>query len=301
MVIYSIKEIEKLCGVKAHTLRIWEKRYGIIAPDRTDTNIRFYRECHLKKILNISFLNRNGLKISKIAQLSDEEMQRKVSVLSSVHVSFEDQLDALVLSLLELDSYNFNKILDQHIKQTGFEKTMIEMVYPLMDKLNIMWLAGSLKTVHEVFMTSSVKAKIIAATEKLDFNKSQSKASVLLYLPNKEDHELSLLFLNFLLKKHEFQVCNMGANVELEQIVEAYEICSPDFIFTIINDTLESGKLSIYLSEIHRQCPQSKILITGRQAAQQRLKDTDYLKVLKSLSDTLSFIQAYAQKKSERA
>lgn len=296
MVVYSIKEIEKLSGVKAHTLRIWEKRYGVIVPSRTDTNIRFYTEEHLKKILNISFLNRHNHKISKIASLTDEELHRKVRELSSVDITFEDQLDALVLSLLELDSYNFNKIINQHIEQTGFESTMLELVYPLMDKLSVMWLAGSLKSAHEAFVTTAVKSKIIAATEKIEFIKHGSKASVLVFLPENEDHELSLLFLNFLLKKYHYKVVNLGINVALQPMKEAYDIFNPDFIFTIINDSFPSGGVKDYIHQLTENCPNAKMLLSGRQITLQSVKSGPNRKVFKSLTETMDFLENYCSK-----
>jgi len=145
MAVYSINDIEKLCGIKAHTIRIWEKRYNIITPRRTETNIRYYLDEDLQKILNISLLNRNNYKISKIAQMTDSEMKTLVSQLSDVTIEKEDNLDSLMFAMLELDEYKFNKILDHNISSRGFEETMNEVVYPLMEKLSMMWVAGSIK------------------------------------------------------------------------------------------------------------------------------------------------------------
>ena len=131
MVAYSIKDLESLSGVKAHTLRIWEKRYGIIKPSRTDTNIRYYMDGDLQKILNITVLNRKGYKISKIAGMPNDEIRQKVAELNDVGVVFEDQLDAMMLSMFELDETKFNIILDHQISSKGFEETMNDIVYPL--------------------------------------------------------------------------------------------------------------------------------------------------------------------------
>lgn len=291
MVVYSIKEIEKLSGVKAHTLRIWEKRYGIVVPERTKTNIRFYTDLHLKKILNISFLNRKDLKISKIAQLTDEEIKRKVSELSSIDVAFEDQLDVLVLSLLELDSYNFNKIVDLHIEQTGFENTMNDVIYPLMDKLGLMWMAGSLKSVHESFVTTIVKAKIIAATEKLENTKKKDKAQVMIYLKEHEDHELSLLFLEFLLKKYNYRVINLGDNVNINKIREAFQIVTPQYLFTIVNDSFQNGDLHLYVDQIQNMLSSTKFLLSGRQPILQGIKASNSTIVFKSMKETVEYLE----------
>ncbi len=290
MVVYSIKEIEKLSGVKAHTLRIWEKRYGIIKPERTDTNIRFYTDHQLKKILNISFLNRKDIKISKIAQLTEDELKRKVSELSDVDVAFEDQLDALVLSLLELDSYNFNKILDQHIEQIGFEQTMDEFIYPLMDKLSIMWMAGSIKSVHESFVTAIVRAKIIAAIDKLEGIKQDGKSKIIIYLPENEDHELSLLFLEYLLKKYHYEVINLGVNNTIHDIREAIHISGVDYLFTIINESFEGKNLSQYIERILDVNDKTTFLVSGAQPIQQGIKSSNRCIVLKSMKETIDYL-----------
>jgi MerR family transcriptional regulator, light-induced transcriptional regulator len=131
MVAYSIKDLENLSGVKAHTLRIWEKRYGIICPARTETNIRYYREQDLQKILNISLLNRHGIKISKIANLSNDELKAKVAEVVQVGSAFEDQLDSLMMAMFDLEEAKFNLILDHQIEVKGYEQTMEKVVYPL--------------------------------------------------------------------------------------------------------------------------------------------------------------------------
>ena len=140
-----------MTGIKAHTLRMWEKRYGIIHPRRTETNIRYYRDEDLKSILNIATLNKHGYKISAIARMSPEEIRRKIAEISDVELKKDDQLDSLTLSMLELDEHKFNAIVDKHIEQNGFEFTLLEVIMPFLDKVGLMWLTGSIKQVHEKF------------------------------------------------------------------------------------------------------------------------------------------------------
>ncbi|MEL6124360.1 MAG: MerR family transcriptional regulator, partial [Bacteroidota bacterium] len=130
MVIYSIKDLEKLSGVKAHTLRIWERRYEILKPKRTPTNIRYYMDEDLKHILNVALLNRNGFKISKIAKMGAEEIQKHVAEITDIDESFEGQLDTLTISLLELDEEKFVKLLNKNIEQHGFKEAMLDVIYP---------------------------------------------------------------------------------------------------------------------------------------------------------------------------
>ncbi len=159
MAVYSIKDLEKLSGIKAHTLRVWEQRYDIIHPHRTKTNIRYYLDDDLKFILNIALLNKNGIKISKIAQMSREEIAEKVAAISEINFEYGTQLDALTISMIEMDEYKFDRIIRTNIQQLGFERTMLEIIYPFLDKLSVLWLTGSINPVQENFMSYLIRQK----------------------------------------------------------------------------------------------------------------------------------------------
>ena len=200
MAVYSIRDLEKLSGIKAHTIRIWEQRYGIIEPQRTKTNIRYYEDDDLKFLLNIALLNKNGIKISKIAKMSKGEVAEKVAAISEINFEYGTQLDALTISMIEMDEFKFDRIVSTNIQQLGFERTMLEIIYPFLDKLSLLWLTGSINPVQENFMSYLIRQKIIVAidNEPLPSNKSSNKFMV--YLPEGERQELSLLFMHYLLK-----------------------------------------------------------------------------------------------------
>jgi DNA-binding transcriptional MerR regulator len=145
MIGYSIKDLERLSGVKAHTIRIWEKRYKIIEPNRTNTNIRQYNDDDLKKILNISILKSNGYKISEIASLSNTELSDHVLSLASNAKHYETQINNLILSMIELDDKKFDKILTNSTVRLGFEDTIVYIIYPFLEKIGILWQIGSKK------------------------------------------------------------------------------------------------------------------------------------------------------------
>ena len=291
MAVYSINDVEKLCGIKAHTIRIWEKRYAIIQPRRTETNIRYYLDEDLQKILNISLLNRNGYKISKIAKMSDGEIKRIVSELSDVSLESEDNLDALMHAMLELDEFKFNKILDHHIDSKGFETTMDDIVYPMMEKLSMMWIAGSIKGVHENFVANVIRRKTIVAIDKTSTGYNPNALKCIIYLPENETHELSLLFLHFLLKDAGINVINLGSGIPLIDVLEGQRICKADYIFTIFNDSFTDAPLQPYLNELSKHLEGCTILISGYQTAVQNINAPYNLKVLKSLSDVKSFVK----------
>lgn len=292
MAVYSINDVEKLCGIKAHTLRIWEKRYAIVQPRRTETNIRYYLDEDLQKILNISLLNRNGYKISKIAKMSDGEIKKIVSELSDVTLESEDNLDALMHAMLELDEFKFNKILDHNIESKGFEVTMDEIVYPMMEKLGMMWLAGSIKGVHETFVANVIRRKTIVAIDQSSVEHKSDAPKCLIYLPENETHELSLLFLHFLLKDSGINVINLGAGIPLIDVLEGQRICKAKFVFTIFNDSFADAPLQPYLNELSKHLEDSTILISGYQTAIQNIDIPYNVEVLQSLSDVKNYVQA---------
>lgn len=292
MAVYSINDVEKLCGIKAHTLRIWEKRYAIIQPRRTETNIRYYLDEDLQKILNISLLNRNGYKISKISKMTDGDIKKIVSELSDVDLESEDNLDALMHAMLELDEFKFNKILDHNIDSKGFEFTMDEVVYPMMEKLSMMWIAGSIKGVHENFVANVIRRKTIVAIDQSTAEYDADAKRCLIYLPENETHELSLLFLHFLLKDAGINVINLGAGVPLIDVLEGQRICKAELVFTIFNDSFSNEPLQPYLNELSKHLKDSTILISGYQTAIQNINAPYNVKVLKSLSDVKSFVKA---------
>ncbi|MBK8347468.1 MAG: MerR family transcriptional regulator [Saprospiraceae bacterium] len=290
MIAYSIKDLESLSGVKAHTLRIWEKRYGIIQPNRTETNIRYYKDEDLQKILNISLLNRLGFKISKIATMQADQIRQKVAEINEVGSIFEDQLDAMMLSMFELDETKFNLLLDHQISSKGFEETMNTVVYPLLDKLSTMWLAGSVKAVHENFVNNIIRRKTIVETDKLCKSECGYHKKCLIYLPENESHELSLLFLQYILVKNKAKVVNLGVGVPLIDVLEGKNIFKPDYIFTIFNDSFSETPLQPYVNDLSENAPDVEILFSGYQIANQQIDLPANTRILNSIAQLKDFI-----------
>jgi len=288
--IYSIKDLEKLTGIKAHTLRIWEQRYGIIQPGRTKTNIRYYTEDNLKVLLNIALLNRNGIKISKIAKMEKEEILKKVAAISEINLEYDGQLDALTLSMIEMDEYKFDRIISANIQQLGFERTMIEVIYPFLDKLGLLWLTGSINPAQEYFMTYLIRQKIIAAIDSMPIAMGMDVPKILIYLPEGEAQELSLLFMHYILKSRRFKVIHIGKNVTISDIQDAYHIHQPDYIYTIISKDFVKPPLREYISLLKNNFPATQLLLSGYQVLTQNIQDEQFVTVLKNLEDTLDFL-----------
>ncbi len=288
--VYSIKDLEKLSGIKAHTLRIWEKRYGIVKPRRTENNIRYYLDEDIKHVLNIALLNKNGHKISKIACMGSEEISEAVQDLSIINgVEAGNEIEAITLSILELDKRRCKIILDTIIEKKGFESCIYEFIYPLLDKLSAMWFSGSFKAVHESFIRNLLRNKVCAEIDHLD-SIENPRCSFILFLSEKENHELSLLFLQYILKKRNVQVINLGSEIAVYDIIQACEIYKPDYTFSIINDTFVEDSLQSYIDFLSQHIPDVTMLFSGFQFVKQDIKFGKNCKYIESLNAVESII-----------
>ena len=262
MVVYSIKDIEEITGVKAHTLRIWEKRYDIIKPERTKTNIRYYTEDHLKYILSISLLNNNGFKISQIAEMSAEQIKDHTSRLSNNSDHIEDQLDVLTFAVINMDDYAVNVILNKYIEDFGFEKTMDLLINPFLEKLSTLWVTGTIKSIHESFISEILRQRTSVEIQKLKQADPQ-KPKILLYLGEDEKQELSMIFLLYILKSKGLNVTLAGFDLSIKDVLDAYQVLEPDYIYTIINQELKDHNLDTYINYLAKSIKDSKLILSG--------------------------------------
>lgn len=290
MAVYSIKDLEKLCGIKAHTIRIWEQRYGIVKPKRTKTNIRYYMDSDLKILLNVALLNRNGLKISKIAEMGQEAIAKKVSEISVVDFDGDAQLDALMLSMIEMDELKFDRIVSTNIRQIGFERTMLEVIYPFLDKLSLMWLTGSIVPAQENFISNLIRQKIIVAIDSLPHSAGRTCNKFFVYLPEGEKQELSILFMHYLIKSRGNQVIYLGQNISTNDLIDAYQISKPNYIFTMITETYANKPVQQYVDQLSKSFPEANILLSGYQVVAQDVKPSDNIAILKSLFDAIEML-----------
>ncbi len=301
MAVYSINDLEKLSGIKAHTLRIWEQRYGLFIPKRTKTNIRYYDDDDLKFILNIALLNRNGYKISKIAQMSKPEISDKVASLSEVNFESGAQLDALTLSMIEMDEYKFERIISANIQQTSFEHTMLEVIYPFLDKLSLLWLTGSINPVQENFISYLIRQKLIVAIDRVPLPAGRQVKKFLLFLPEGERQELTMLFMHYLVKSRKHHVIYLGQDISLTDLRDAGQILNPDYVFTVITETFGKEPVQRYVDKLCEVFPQSQVLLSGYQVIAQNVKPPANGVVLNSLDQTLVFLENTRQNEPANA
>jgi len=291
---YSIKDLEQLSGIKAHTLRIWEQRYNLLNPKRTDTNIRFYDDDDLKLILNVALLNDNGYKISKIASMASEEMRGEVIKLTERTLTHDDQIHALTICMIEMDEERFDKVLSTNILKLGFEQTMMNIIYPFMSKIGVLWQTGAINPAHEHFISNLVRQKLIVAIDGQVASGDGKK--FLLFLPEGELHEISLLFASYLIKSKGNKVIYLGQNTPNEDLLAVYKIHQPDYMLTIITTSPSSEYAQEYLNSLAARFSETKILVTGYQVIGQdfvmpaNVTLMNYIRDIKELLDELNLV-----------
>lgn len=291
MAVYSIRDLEKLSGIKAHTIRIWEQRYGVIAPKRTKTNIRYYQDDDLKFLLNVALLNKNGIKISKIATMTRHDVAEKVAAISEVNFEHNTQLDALTISMIEMDEQQFDRIITTSTQQIGFERTMLEVIYPFLDKLGVLWLTGSINPVQENFISYLIRQKIIVAIDNESIPQGKFAKKFIIYLPEGEKQELSLLFMHYILKSRSNQVLYLGQDISIGDLRDACKVHQPDFIFTMVSETFSKEPVQRYVDKLSETFPNCHVLLSGYQVVAQKVSSPHNVTVLRSLDHTLDFLE----------
>ncbi|MCX6257496.1 MAG: MerR family transcriptional regulator [Bacteroidia bacterium] len=292
MAIYSIRDLEKLSGVKAHTIRIWEKRYGIINPKRTTTNIRYYSDDDLKKILNISILNRNGYKISKIAALNEEFIVDQVVNITKDVGNSNSQIESLMMTMFELDENKFERILARLILQLGFEETIINVIYPLFEKIGYLWQAGSINPLQEHFLSNLVRQKLIVAIDSQMGGENPAAKLFTLYLPEGEMHEIGLLFFCYLIKKKGHKVIYFGQSVPFKDILTTKKIYDSRYIVTLFSTSLTKLKIDNYLQNLSENFADQTIIISGSQVKNTDISKYPNIRKINSVVDFRNFINS---------
>lgn len=260
---YSISDLEKLTGIKAHTIRIWEKRYGVIIPDRTDTNIRFYSAFDLQRLMNIAFLNKHGYKISQISGLNIDEIQEEVSRICELPGADEGYLADLLKATIDLDEDRFERNLNGSILKLGFDLSFQQLVFPLLDKINLLWQIGKISACQERFVNNLVKHKLVVAIDGMAGNVQSSSQHFLLYLPFGHYDEINLLYANYLLRKAGHHVIYLGPSIPLEHLQSLGNKQVIDNILVTINQGFTEKELITYSEKLIQVFPEKKIFLVS--------------------------------------
>ncbi|PLX16394.1 MAG: MerR family transcriptional regulator [Salinivirgaceae bacterium] len=262
---YSIKDLERLTGIKAHTIRIWEKRYSIIEPDRTDTNIRTYCDEDVKKLLNVAVLNKHGLRISKLAELSDQELREKVVSLNVGLNTSSVQIEHLIISMIDLDEIKFESVLNRSIIKNGFEETVKTLLFPFFDRVGVLWQTGSINPAQEHFVSNLVRQKLFVATDRIVPESNSKAPTFVFFLHEQELHEIGLLFYHYIAKKWGMKTIYLGQIVPFKDLKQVYEKIKPKYLFSSFTSSMEEGWIKKYLKELSATFSDIKIFASGYQ------------------------------------
>lgn len=248
---YSIKDLEQLSGIKAHTLRAWEQRYNLIEPNRTDTNIRYYVDDHLKKILNIAVLVKSGMRISKVAEMSHEEIKAAVIDAGRYQGNYESQINAFKISMLEYDEYLFDSVFNKCLIQFGTDETLSKILGKFIQEIGLLWQAGAISVSNEHFISSLVKQKLFSIIDQTIIPRPNSdRNSYVLYLPADELHELGLLYLYYHLKKAGHRVIYLGQSVPISYLKEVADKTKVDKFISVFTTQPHFEEIDVYFERL---------------------------------------------------
>lgn len=291
---YSISDLEKLCGVKSHTIRMWERRYDLRYLDtkRTDTNIRFYSDDDLKYMLNLSLLVNNGIKISKAARMSKEEINAAVNRLTQAVDSHEFEINTLVMTMSEFDEARFDKQVTSCMMKYGVEQTVIQIIYPFLHKIGILWQTGAINPAQEHFVSNLIRQKLRVAIDGLVIPDARLTKKYLLFLPEGEQHDIGLLFANYLIRARGLHTLYLGQSVPLDNLHETNKFYKADYLFTIFTSALRGEELLEYLKLLSKTFSKTAILISGLPLEDKAItKLPANITVLKRVEDTMEHLK----------
>lgn len=289
---FTIKDIENLSGIKAHTLRMWEKRYQLHTPKRRGGNHRIYDNEDLKFYIKVAFLNKSGYKISGIAAMTREEMDAKSIVVNGTAERQLVFISGLITAAIEFDETGFRSLLERAIEQFGFEITVRKVIYPFFERIGLLWMTNNARPSQEHFSSNIIRNLLIRAIDQLGHQPVKEGAPLILFTPEEEYHEIPLLYAWYMLKKHHKQVIYAGVGISLNELKYiCNEIPAANVYFHLITNLT---KLSVneYITELRKQLPHQKIIMSGPLAKQATLPQKDCL-FIHSMDCLYRFINEY--------
>ena len=290
---YTIKDLENVSGIKAHTIRIWEKRYNLLQPQRTDTNIRFYDHRNLRKLLNIVLLNQNNFKISKIAKMSEEDILLYAKELANDVAYKEEAVNTFMLSMLEFDKLLFHTTYNELLIKKSFREIFKDVFVPFLKKIGLLWHTETLLPAHEHFISNLITQKIQSSTERLEFTPIESDITYVLFLPENEIHELGLMYLNYELVLRGNQTIYLGQSLPLDNLNYFFRSHKKICYITSLTVRPYDDKLISYFKEIDgilKNTEHQFIAIGQKTKSLVNEKFTSDIKLYNHISDLLNVL-----------
>lgn len=286
---FTIKDLENLSGIKAHTIRIWEQRYSFLKPGRTGTNIRFYSNDELKKLLNVALLNKYGFKISHIDRMNEGEMKEKILSLNQLEAQQERIVNTLIQDMVDLDMDSFENTLNNFIAIKGIEKTILQIIFPFLEKIGILWMTNHIIPAQEHLVSNIIRQKIIAGIEAVN-NRVKINKTVLLFLPEGEYHELGLLFMNYLLKNRGVHTIYLGCNIPANDIDYIAKHKKPDYLYTHLTTVGHRFNFDKFISSVNKKFTDTPVIISGQLTHSYEKKIHPPIHFKKSFSEVMEFV-----------
>lgn len=272
---YSIKYLEEITGIKAHTIRIWEQRYKLLKPKRTGTNIRYYDDNQLRKILNVTALLNSGHKISHIGEMSDIQISKllkeNLEKGDNIVDSYYHFTNELIISSLNFDKISFESNFNSCVLKFGFSATVENVLYPTLNRIGVLWLSEELNPSQEHFTSNLIKQKLHSAIDSLK-ESEKSSTTCILFLPENEHHEIGLLYFNYLLIKSGIKTIYLGENVPIENVKQAEGIIKPTHVILFITKSSTQEYTQKYLNNLSKLFTKQKIVLAGNPFAFEKIK-----------------------------
>jgi len=301
MNLFSISQLSQFSGIKQHTIRIWEQRYNALKPNRSDGNTRYYDGTQLRRLLNIVSLIDNGYKVSFLCAMPDDDLYLLVTNLSISEISESTEyfVSQLIAAGITYDTSYFELIFSDCVLRFGIKDAYLKVIYPMMERIGLMWATDSLPTAHEHFITNMVRQKLLAVLDSLEAPDSSSE-SWLLFLPENEFHEIGLLYAQLLIRLTGNKVTYLGSNLPVESVISVIHQIKPDnlLMFLVHYDLPE--KIQKNLDKLNDSFYGNKIYLAGNSKLISQINlnvKSEYLQSIESLEvvlDTSTKINTYA-------
>jgi MerR family transcriptional regulator, light-induced transcriptional regulator len=291
---FTIKDLENLSGIKAHTIRIWEQRYSFIKPERTGTNIRYYSNDELKKILNVALLNKYGYKISHIDKMNDGEIKEKILSLNQMEAQQERIVNELIQSMVDIDIEKLELILDKYILARGIERTITQIIFPFLEKIGILWLTNHINPAQEHLVTNIIRQKLIVGIDGIVTALKVNK-TVVLFLPEGEYHELGLLFMYYLLKSRGVTAIYLGSSVPLKDVEYVVKLKKPDYLYSHLTTVGQNFNFDKFISNVTQKFAGIPIIISGQLTCTYQKKIHPPLNFKRSFAEVMEFVSGFSK------
>lgn len=291
--VFSIKDLENLSGIKAHTIRIWEKRYNILEPMRTESNIRFYDIYNLQKLLNITLLHSFGYKISTISKYSSEKLPALVKEIVSQKSVKNHAINAFKMAMINFDQTLFLTTYNRLLSEKSFSEIFNEIFIPLLNEIGLLWQTDTIKPAHEHFISHLVLQKLAINTEKIQIQQPYKEDKVfVLFLPTNEIHELGLLYINYEISLHGYKSIYLGSNIPTENLKDISDIFHDIVFVSYMTISPEKKEVEHYVQNLKREIldgTSSELWLLGRNTDHLTLNlEYQNIKIFSSLTDFIT-------------